>query len=442
MLKSRISLGSVFAVAAFGQVGALACANVRGVRVCSNDDVVDQRSNTAGRVLGVNLHTGDVSMQASYGSIITVPSGSYAIGVSDGRNRCFDSACTGDTVVDQRSNTLGTVLALNPTNGSVSFRASYGSIMTVPAGQFAVGAKSGRSRCLGVACVDDTLVDQRSNTLGTIIALNPSNGSYSFRASYGSIMSVNRREAALGYGCVTGYCVGDDLIDTRNNTRGKILGVNVFNGTVSYRASYGSIMSVPVSQAAVSTFGRDYDDDYRRRPVWRDGDDHDDFRFVWGEQRGRYRGRPVHGPGPGPGPRRDDRDHRDRDHDRDRRSDRDRREDALIGIGIGLIGSAIANGQPQPPVVVTPVPLPAPSEALLIVGESRNLGVYRWSLNGFNQTRGRTLLRLSVVRTVRMSSASPTGKCRANIDYGFDPANPTQFWTANGCEAEFRLTLR
>ncbi len=279
MKKSRLSLAAL----AFAPMGAMACPVLQGVQICSGDTVVDQRTNAVGSVIGVNPYTADISHQSAYGFVSTTNLRDLGVGASRGATRCLGVVCTGDTVVDQRSNRVGKAIAMNPFTGAISSQDAYGFVATSP-----------------------------------------------------------RRSTGLAYGCVNGACAGDEVIDTRTNQRGRVIAVNVFDGMLSIQTAYGFVSSVPSQSVAILFGSTVYESYYRMRPIWRDGDVHDDFRFVWGNSRHRYRGHPGHGPGPGPRPlppRHDDR----RDDDRrpgpgrgdDRRPGPGRDDDRRPGPGRG-----------------------------------------------------------------------------------------------------------
>lgn len=142
--------------------------------------------------------------------------------------------CPGDPVVDS-GGTSGTVKAINPFKHTVSmYEPAYGRNYEYSIEQVALGVG-----CLEGYCVGDSVVDS-GGTSGKIVAVNPYNRQIAmYEPAYGRNYLYSIDQVSLGLGCMEGYCVGDQVVDS-GGTNGTIVGINRANGQAAvYEPSYG-----------------------------------------------------------------------------------------------------------------------------------------------------------------------------------------------------------
>lgn len=165
--------------------------------------------------------------------------------------------CPGDTVVSN-DNIVGTVLGVNPYQGTVAFRSVVtGTVFTRNKQTLALGLG-----CLEMYCVGDRIVSN-DNIVATILAVNPYQNTVAFRSVVtGTVFTRNLNTLALGLGCVRGICVDDKIISS-DNIVGKVLAVNPFNGTIAFKSDITGTVFTRSSQTLASS---EYCDTYGSYP--------------------------------------------------------------------------------------------------------------------------------------------------------------------------------
>ncbi len=166
--------------------------------------------------------------------------------------------CPGDSVVDQY-NRLGRVRGVNPFQQTASYQLQAGSLATDDISTLALGMG-----CLEAFCVNDRIVDQY-NRAGIVIAVNPYSNTVAYRLTAGSIASDDISTLTVNYGCVMGYCVGDDIVDQYNRA-GRIVAVSPYDSNVAYQLQAGSLATDSAETLSNSAFCADYGQQHRRMP--------------------------------------------------------------------------------------------------------------------------------------------------------------------------------
>lgn len=143
--------------------------------------------------------------------------------------------CAGDTVYDVNDGWKGTVQGANPWTNQVTVtwvengQGRYISRQTTAATPRTLAVDVG---CLKRFCVGDRVYDVNDGWQGRIVGVNPYtneaviNWNRNERRNYVDQRSAKSIERlALSRGCMHGFCVGDDVVDTSDGWRGRIVGI-------------------------------------------------------------------------------------------------------------------------------------------------------------------------------------------------------------------------
>ena len=163
--------------------------------------------------------------------------------------------CPGDSVVNAYG-MAGTAVAVNPFQKTVAMRTSLGTIQQEKLVDIAIG-----EGCLEAFCIGDVVSNHYGMT-GAIAAVNPYSGKVVLRTSLGTLQLEKLSDMLVAYGCNSGYCVGDRIVN-KYGMEGVIYALSPYDNKAAMQTSLGTIQLENIEDLSSTNFCEAYGEQER-----------------------------------------------------------------------------------------------------------------------------------------------------------------------------------